>query len=125
MKELPDHHKWHAMPALSRRSFLAATSLGAAVAGLPTTTRAAEKIIQGFEQATDAADASKGWQPVSDRKIRVGLVGHGVCKFAAVFGFQSHPNVEVAAVSDLIPERCAELAKVTRCGRTYPSLEEL
>ena len=22
-------------------------------------------------------------------------------------------------------ERCAELAKVTRCGRTYPSLEEL
>ena len=39
--------------------------------------------------------------------------------------FQDHPNVEVAAVSDLFPERCAELAKVCRCEKTYPSLEEL
>ncbi len=86
---------------------------------------AAEKTIQGFEQSPDAPDASKGWQPVSDRKIRVGLVGYGVCQFAAAFGFQNHPNVEVTAVSDLIPERCAELARVTRCAKTYPSLEEL
>jgi predicted dehydrogenase len=62
---------------------------------------------------------------VSDRKIRVGLIGYGVCKFAAAFGFQDHPNVEVVAVSDLIPERCADLAKITRCKKTYPSLEEL
>jgi predicted dehydrogenase len=65
------------------------------------------------------------WVPVSDRKIRVGLVGYGVSKFSAAFGFQNHPNVEVVAVSDLIPDRCAELAKVTRCKKTYPSLEEL
>ena len=82
-------------------------------------------MIQGFEQAPTDANASKGWKPVSDRKIRVGLVGYGVCKFSAAFGFQAHPNVEVVAVSDLIPERCAELAKVTRCAKTYPSLEEL
>ena len=63
--------------------------------------------------------------PVSDRKIRVGLVGYGYSKFSAAFGFQDHPNVEVVAVSDLIPDRCAELAKVTRCKKTYPSLEEL
>ncbi|OFX43501.1 MAG: oxidoreductase, partial [Bacteroidetes bacterium GWE2_41_25] len=43
----------------------------------------------------------------------------------AAFGFQDHPNVEVAAVSDLFPDRCAELAKVARCKKTYPSLEEL
>lgn len=66
-----------------------------------------------------------GWKPVSDRRIRVGLVGHGVCKFAAAFGFQNHPNVEVVAVSDLIPGRCAELAKITRCAKTYPALEAL
>ncbi|HDP36153.1 MAG TPA: Gfo/Idh/MocA family oxidoreductase, partial [Candidatus Hydrogenedentes bacterium] len=35
------------------------------------------------------------------------------------------PNVEVVAVSDLVPERCAELARVCNCGKTYPSLEEL
>jgi predicted dehydrogenase len=33
--------------------------------------------------------------------------------------------VEVVAVSDLFPDRCAELAKVTGCKKTYPSLEEL
>jgi predicted dehydrogenase len=62
---------------------------------------------------------------VSDRKIRVGLVGYGVCKFAAAFGFQDHPNVEVVAVSDLIPDRCAGLAKEARCSTTYPSLKAL
>lgn len=80
--------------------------------------------IQGFEE-TSEVQSTKVWVPVSDRKIRVGLVGYGVCKFSAEFGFQNHPNVEVVAVSDLIPERCAELSKVTRCSKTYPSLEEL
>ena len=81
--------------------------------------------IEGLENVVEQPDSSKVWTPVSDRKIRVGLVGYGVCKFSAAFGFQNHPNVEVVAVSDLIPERCAELAKVTRCKKTYPSLEEL
>ncbi len=111
--------------SVTRRSFLHSMGLGAAVLGLPPAVHAAEKPIQGFEKAADAPDASKGWKPVSDRKIRVGLVGYGVCKFAAAFGFQDHPNVEVVAVSDLFPDRCAELAKVVRCSKTYPSLEEL
>jgi hypothetical protein len=55
----------------------------------------------------------------------VGIVGYGVCKFGAAFGFQNHPNVEVVAVSDLFPDRCAQLAEETRCKKTYPSLEEL
>lgn len=99
-------------------------SLGAAAAGLGTAT-AATPAIQGFERAADDPDASKDWRPVSDRKLRVGIVGYGVCKFGAEFGFQNHPNVQVVAVSDLFPDRCAELAKVCRCAKTYPSLEEL
>jgi predicted dehydrogenase len=87
--------------------------------------RSAEKPIQGFERAPEDPDISKGWEPVSDRKIRVGIVGYGVCKFGAEFGFQNHPNVEIVAVSDLFPDRCQELAKVCGCAKTYSSLEEL
>src|ERR1035437_2007140 len=113
--------------ALSRRGFLwRSGALAAAIGvGFKRFAQAAENPIQGFENSQEDINASKGWKPISDRKIRVGLVGYGVCKFSAAFGFQSHPNVEVVAVSDLIPERCAELAKVTRCKKTYPSLEEL
>ena len=83
------------------------------------------KPIQGFEEEKPDPQAYKGWKPVSDRKVRVGIVGYGVCKFGAAFGFQDHPNVEVVAVSDLFPDRCAGLAKACRCNKTYPSLEEL
>ena len=114
----------------SRRSFLQTVGFGAAGWGLVGSTagQAAEKkkkVIQGFEEAPIAPNASKGWRPVSDRKVRVGIVGYGVCRFGAAFGFQNHPNVEVVAVSDLFPDRCAALAKACRCERTYPSLEEL
>ncbi|MCE1197358.1 MAG: Gfo/Idh/MocA family oxidoreductase [Marinilabiliales bacterium] len=81
--------------------------------------------LPGFEASQSNSDPYKGWEPFSERKIRVGLVGHGVCKFASQFGFQNHPNAEVVAVSDLIPERCAEMARVCNCAVTYPSLEEL
>jgi predicted dehydrogenase len=55
----------------------------------------------------------------------VGIAGYGVCRFGAAFGFQDHPNVEVVAVSDLFPDRCAELARLCRCTKTYPSAEEM
>jgi predicted dehydrogenase len=104
---------------LQRAGVLAGTGFGVQHAF------AQQKPIQGFEKAADDPNASDEWKPISDRKIRVGLVGYGVCQFAAAFGFQDHPNVEVVAVSDLFPDRCANLAKVTRCSKTYPSLEEL
>ncbi len=109
---------------LRRRAFLKGLGLGAAGLGWHAAL-AAEKPIQGFERAPEDPAASAGWQPISDRKIRVGIVGYGVCKFGADFGFQNHPNVEVVAVSDLIPERCGELARRCSCAKTYPSLEEL
>lgn len=109
----------------SRRSFLQTIGAGSAALTFAATSSTAAPVIQGFEAESRDPDASKNWKPISDRKVRIGLVGYGVCKFAAAFGFQDHPNVEVVAVSDLIPERAAELAKVTRCAKTYPSLEEL
>ncbi|NOS71573.1 MAG: Gfo/Idh/MocA family oxidoreductase [Verrucomicrobia bacterium] len=117
----------HQLPAnpITRRSFVQAMGFGSAGLALAARSQAAEKVIQGFEKAPVSADSSKDWKPVSDRKVRVGLVGYGVCKFASAFSFQDHPNVEIVAVSDLVPDRCAELAKVTRCTKTYPSCEEL
>ena len=109
----------------SRRSFLRSVGLGAAALGLPAAGLSQEKPIQGFEETPADPNASKDWKPVSDRKVRVGIVGYGRCRFGGAFGFQDHANVEVAAVSDLIPDRCGELAKVVRCPKTYPSLEEL
>jgi predicted dehydrogenase len=109
----------------TRRSFLRGLGLAAAALGFRETSQAAEKPIQGFEKQAFEPKASKDWQPVSDRKIRVGIVGYGFCKFGAEFGFQDHPNVEIVAVSDLFPDRCQELAKACRCSQTYPSLEKL
>jgi len=110
---------------LSRRSFVQVAGVGVAW-GLGKQAGAEEpKPIQGFEEGKADPNASKGWQPFSDRKIRVGIAGYGVCQFGAAFSFQDHPNVEVVAVADLFPDRCAALAKVCRCEKTYPSCEEM
>lgn len=114
----------------SRRSFLSSIGIGAMAMGIPQIgcspkeqTQAIPD-IQGFERSKEE-DPSDGWTPFSDRKVKVGLVGYGVSKFAADFGFQNHPNVEVVAVSDLFPDRCKALAERVGCNKTYPSLEEL
>ena len=111
----------------TRRSFIQAVGLGTSALGLSGIAAAGqkEKVIQGFEEAPTDPNASQGWKPISDRKLRVGIVGYGTCRFGAAFGFQDHPNVEIVAVSDLFPDRCDELAKACRCEKTYPSLEEL
>lgn len=83
------------------------------------------EVIPGFDEQDPASDTPRAWRPFSDRKVRVGIVGYGMCRFGAQFGFQDHPNVEVVAVSDLIPDRCAALAKACRCTKTYASCEEL
>ncbi len=110
----------------TRRSFIKAISYGSAALGLSGSALGqGKKPIPGFENTDRDNKASEGWRPFSDRKIRVGLVGYGYCQFAALFSFQDHPNVEVVAVSDLIPERCDGLSKAVRCDTKYPSLEEL
>lgn len=113
--------------ALTRRSFISATALGAGALSMNSlaTGEVDTKTIAGFGDKKTEVDAAKAWRPVSDRKIKMGLVGYGLCKFAADFSLQNHPNVEIVAVSDLIPERCQGLAAAARCTKTYPSLEEL
>ena len=39
----------------------------------------AQKAIPGFDQTKTEVDATQAWAPFSDRKVRVGIVGHGVC----------------------------------------------
>ena len=109
--------------AATRRAFLQTlgASAGAAAAlGFASLAFAEDKPIQGFEKSSATPDQSKDYRPISDRKLRVGLVGYGVCKFSAAFGFQDHPSAQVVAVSDLVPDRCAALAKEARCATTYP-----
>ena len=113
------------LSSVTRRSFLQTLGLGSAALAVTPARGAEDKVIQGFEAAPTTTEAAKGWRPVSDRKIRVGLAGYGVCRFAAAFGFEKHPNVEIVAVTDLVPENCAGLAKAVGCQKTYPSAEEM
>ncbi len=110
---------------VSRRGFLMSAAAGAAAAGLTRNALADDEVIPGFEHVESTVQEGAVWEPISDRKIRVGIVGYGLCRFGASFYFQDHPNVDIVAVSDLIPDRCAALAKACRCEKTYPSLEEL
>jgi hypothetical protein len=120
---------------MSRRGFLQGVSGAGTVLGLAGLTGhaaaseapkdSAGKVIPGFEKKREDPNAEKGWKPFSDRKVRVGIAGFGLCQFGAQFGFQDHPNVEIVAVTDLDPARCAGLAKACRCEKTYPSCEEM
>lgn len=109
----------------SRRSFLKTAGLGAAALGWAASAQAGEAKIPGFEQEKPGPVPAESWKPVSDRKIRMGIVGYGVCRFGPQFSLQNHPNVQVVAVSDLFPDRCQGLAQECKCDKTYPSLEEM
>ena len=72
---------------LTRRKFLQSSALGIAGAGLAQISCESQKSqenqkvdapdIQGFESTQVDRDPYEGWNPVSDRKIRVGIVGYG------------------------------------------------
>jgi len=80
---------------LTRRSFLGSAATAVAAAQTIIHRAHSADVIPGFDQTKTDYDRTKEWKPFSDRKIRVGLVGYGVCKFSAAFEFQNHPNVEV------------------------------
>jgi predicted dehydrogenase len=112
--------------SLSRRDFFTAAAVGAGVTALGVrSAHAAEKKIAGFDETNAGNLKAKAWDPVSDRKVKVGIAGYGVCSFGAKFGYQNHPNVEVVAATDLDPARCAELAKQVGAKKTYASCEEM
>jgi predicted dehydrogenase len=100
---------------ISRRDFLragAATVAGTALLSAHAT------------DATTTAALSAASSPPLDpaRKVRIGIVGG---RFGAQFQWHEHPNCIVEAVSDLVPARCDHLAEVYKCGKKYPSLEEM
>lgn len=66
--------------------------------------------------------SEKPWEKTSDKKIRIGVVGG---RFGLAFHWHEHPNCEVAAVSDLLPDRQKMLQGKYGCETVYPSLEEL
>ena len=112
-----------------RRGFLGGT-LGAGLAALGHGVVSGQETpspenIAGFDATQSLVDESQEWVRTFDRRIRVGLVGFGVCQFGTQFGLQNHPNVELIGVSDLIPQRCAAMAQAAGTDRTYPSLEEM
>lgn len=128
---MPGTMKDDDLPGTSRRGFLQGMGAMGVLIGTAGHTSAGDAprdsggaVIPGFETRPDEPAATE-WKPFSDRRIRVGIAGYGLCRFGAQFGFQDHPNVEVVAVSDLIPSRCAGLAKACGCAKTYPSCEEM
>ncbi len=111
---------------LSRRTFFQTTAAAALTARtLAQAQQTQAPKIAGFDETNAGKVKAAAWTPFSDRKVKVGIAGYGVCKFGASFGFQNHPNVEVIAATDLNPAACAELAKVTGAKKTYASCEEM
>jgi len=121
---------------MTRREFVEGIGVAGAVLGLAGMTGKAAaadvprdadgNIIAGFDDTGKPSSAPSGvWQPYSDRKIRVGIAGCGLCSFGLAFFFQDHPNVEVVAVTDLISHRRARMAQVCGCSTTYESCEEM
>lgn len=121
---------------LSRRFFLQSMGIGAVGLGLHQLgctslkhqaggiTTADGTVIPGFEKHWGGE--FKDYVPLSsERKVKVGIAGFGLCEFGAAFSFQDHPNVEVVAVTDLFPDRCKKMAEACRVSKTYPSLEEM
>jgi len=124
------------LATITRRNFFELTGVAATAVGLAGVAGPAVaadvprdadgKVIPGFEkdQKTTTKTAT-GWQSVSDRKIKVGIAGYGLCKFGAAFFYQNHPNIEVVVATDLDPGRCAALARAVGAKKTYPSCEEM
>ena len=69
---------------LSRRSFLTNTAFGATLASFggalaATPDEPAKPKIQGFDETDTDVDPNAEWKPFTDKKLRVGIVGFGLC----------------------------------------------
>jgi predicted dehydrogenase len=108
----------------SRREFLGGVMAAGALAAGGNALAADVPASQPASQPAMQPDHPKPapWQPISDRKIRVGIVGGG---FGAQFHWHQHPNCTVEAVSDLQPALREGLMKTYGCQKSYESLEKL
>ena len=109
----------------SRRGFMGAGAAMFAAMGTKALGAEPAKKIQGFDERNAGKLSAQAWQPFSDRKVRVGIAGEGFCSFGSQFGYQSHPNVEVVACTDLDPQKCKTLQQRVKAQKTYSSCEEM
>ena len=112
---------------MTRRNFLAAAGAATLVGGcardIPR--EADGKVMMGFDETDVGALAPEPWRPFSDRKVRMGIAGEGVCQFGSQFGYQNHPNSTVVACAELDPKKRALLQERTGAKRAYASCEEM
>ena len=109
---------------IGRRAFVGAgAAILAASAGYAAGSKG--KPIQGFDERDAGKLSGTKWTPFSERKVRVGIAGEGLCSFGSAFEYQHHPNAEVVSCTDLDPAKCSLLQKRTGAKKTYPSCEEL
>ena len=84
--------------SISRRSFLTHSAVGATMASLGAVSALADEDakpkIQGFDETETDVDPNAEWRPFTDRKLKVGIVGFGLCQFGAQFGLQDHPMLK-------------------------------
>ena len=106
---------------ISRRGFVGAGAAIFAARAFAAEWKAPERneVRGGFDEAAADQDCAAPWQPYSDRKVKVGIAGEGVCNFGSAFGYQNHPNVEVVACTDLNPEKCRLLQERTGAKKRY------
>ncbi len=106
---------------LTRKSFI-----GGAIAALPVFgTFATDKSGKSPPAHSNEKLSAGKWQPFSDKKVRVGIAGEGVCNFGSAFGWQNHPNADVVACSDLNLDNCKKLQQRVKAPKTYRSCEEM
>jgi predicted dehydrogenase len=92
----------------SRRQFLLGTSA--------LTLAAAASAADAATEAVNSLAIAKYAPLQSAKKLRIGVVGGN---FGLSFPWHLHPNCEVTAVADLIPERQAKLRKTFKCDNVY------
>ena len=100
-------------------AFAALAAQGAVAAGEE------KKKIQGLDEKGSGKLSARPWEPFSDRKVRVGIAGEGVCSFGSAFGYQNHPNAEVVACADVVPENLKRLQERVKAPKAYASCEEM
>ena len=111
----------------TRKGFLGLTGSLLATAGMADDVfpKGKKKVIQGFEEGDAKADPNAKWTPFSDRKVKVGIAGEGVCNFGSAFGYQNHPNVQVVACADVQPENLKRLQERVKAPKAYTNCEEM
>ena len=112
--------------ASPRRSFLAASAaVGAACPRLLGARSGGSGHPPASTRPGPTTTERSSGNPSVTSKVRVGIVGHGVCQFGLAFDLQTHPNVELVAVERSVPGSLRGHGPPAKCSKTYPSLEEM